>query len=63
MKEIEIIIDKNGEVSIDLKGYQGQGCSEIAKILANSIGKTVKNNKKCEYYNSNTNKTKNKLGN
>lgn len=54
MKEIEIVIDKDGEVSIDLKGYQGKGCSNISEALANALGTRVKNDKKCEYWQTET---------
>lgn len=54
MKEIEIVIDKDGEVSIDLKGYQGKGCSNIAEALANALGTRVKSDKKCEYWQAET---------
>lgn len=50
MKEIEIIIDANGEASIDLKGYHGKGCSNIAEALSKALGQTVKSDKKCEFY-------------
>ena len=50
MKEIEITIDKDGQIEIDLKGYHGKGCQNIARELAKSLGTTVKNEKKPEFY-------------
>lgn len=52
MKEIEIIIGKDGEVTFDLDGYKGKGCSEIAEKFSKALGKTVKSDKKCEFYQS-----------
>lgn len=54
MKEIEVIVDTNGEVSIDLDGYKGKGCSQVSESLAKSLGVTLKSNKKCEYHQNET---------
>lgn len=50
MKEIEVIIDKNGECSIELFGWEGKGCAEIADKLAKAMGTKTKGTKKAEYY-------------
>lgn len=54
MKQIEIIIDKNGEVTFDLQGWHGQGCAEVADQLVKSFGKEVTRTQKCEYYEEQT---------
>lgn len=38
-KEIEIKIDKNGKVSIEAFGFQGQGCEEAIKFIIDGLGK------------------------
>lgn len=50
MKEIEIIIDKNGDITIDLVGWKGDGCAQIAEALSRALGKTIQIDKKCEFY-------------
>ncbi len=50
MKEIEITIDLDGKVEIDQTGFHGKGCDKIAEALSKVIGKVVKQEKKCEYY-------------
>ncbi|KKM91563.1 hypothetical protein LCGC14_1227230 [marine sediment metagenome] len=50
MKEIEITIDKDGQVEIDLKGFQGKGCEEITRQLAKGLGSIVRSDKKPEFY-------------
>ena len=50
MKEIEVTIDTNGEVSIDLIGFKGKGCAEVADKLAKALGTQINRDKKCEYW-------------
>lgn len=54
MREIEIIVDTNGEISLDLQGYHGKGCSKIAEELAKAIGTKISSDKKCEYWETET---------
>lgn len=49
-KEVEMTINVDGTVEIDLQGFQGKGCSQVAEQLAKAIGTTVKRDKKCEYH-------------
>jgi len=59
MKEIEITIDADGDAEIDLKGFNGQGCTEITNQLVKALsGEKVKRIKKSEYYKT---KTKEKI--
>jgi hypothetical protein len=61
-KEIEIIIPADGsDIKVDLKGYEGVGCSsEIEELLKELDGKSVLSNRKPEYYKK-TIKNKNTL--
>ncbi|KKL17363.1 hypothetical protein LCGC14_2486320 [marine sediment metagenome] len=49
-KDITIIIDEEGKVTAEAKGYKGKGCADdIDEILA-GVGKTIKTTKKTDYY-------------
>lgn len=50
MKEIEFTIDENGEVEIDLKGYNGKGCHLVAEAFIKALGKAKTTNKKQEFW-------------
>ena len=50
MTEIEVVIDKEGKVSIDLFGFNGKGCTEISDQLSKALGTRVERKKKGEYY-------------
>ena len=51
LKEIEITIDENGEISLDMQGFQGKGCSDLSKKLIQAMkGKIKSVKKKNEYY-------------
>ena len=50
MPEIEITIDKNGNVDIDLLNYHGQGCSLDSEAFAKALGTTIKRDQKHEYW-------------
>ena len=51
MKEIEITIDENGEISLDLQGFQGKGCGDLIKKITQAMkGKVKVSKKKNEYY-------------
>ena len=60
MKEIEVTIDNNGEISMDLIGWHGVGCLEDAKKLAKSLGTTIKSDHKDDYWKTEQ-KTKQKI--
>lgn len=57
-KEIEIIIGTDGTVSVDMIGYQGNGCSEEAGKIIDALGTALKSNKKNEYYQKKKNEVK-----
>ena len=48
-KLITIEIDENGNSSIDLQGFQGQGCGDVAKDFRGGDSVT-QSNKKREFY-------------
>jgi len=37
-KEIEIKIDKDGKISVEAFGFQGQGCEEAIKFIMDGLG-------------------------
>jgi acylphosphatase len=50
MKEIEIIIDKNGEVRVHVMGIKGASCLEFTKWLEQALGPTIQQQFTGEYY-------------
>ena len=50
MKEIEIIIDTDGQIGIDAIGFKGKGCEELTKQIAKALGQIVESKKKQEYW-------------
>ena len=48
-KLITVEIDENGNSSIDLEGFQGQGCGDVAKDFRGGDSIT-QSNKKREFY-------------
>jgi hypothetical protein len=52
-KLITVEIDENGNSSIDLEGFQGQGCGDVAKDFRGGDSVT-QSNKKREFYTQET---------
>ena len=50
MKEIEVTIDENGEISVDLTGYRGKGCAVDSDAFIKALGKVKSREKKNEYW-------------
>lgn len=56
MKIVEIVIDKNGKMSIEGKGFEGTECEKHIKAIEESLVKAgiqmgqVEEKKKPEYY-------------
>jgi hypothetical protein len=48
-KLITVEIDENGNSSLDLEGFQGQGCGDVAKDFRGGDSVT-QSNKKREFY-------------
>jgi hypothetical protein len=41
VQEIEVTIDKNGQVHIQVRGVKGNACLEITRELEQALGNTV----------------------
>lgn len=54
MQEIEITIDKEGNVDIDLLNFHGQGCSLASEAMAKALGTVIKRDQKHEYWQQDT---------
>ena len=50
MKELEIIIEKNGRVQVAVRGIPGEGCRTQTKGLEEAIGTVEERNYTAEYY-------------
>lgn len=49
-KEIEFTIDEDGNVEIDLIGFEGKGCTEMSDKLIKALGHATFQQKKKEFY-------------
>lgn len=49
-KTITIEIDEAGNSSLDLNGFQGKGCGDVAKLFQGS-DRIIQSDKKREYHN------------
>lgn len=54
MREIEVIIEPDGEISFDLVGWKGKGCHEVAEKLTKALGQTIEHHQKKEYWQTDT---------
>lgn len=50
MKEMVVTIDKNGNVSIDTKGFVGTDCDTETKKMVDELGTVLNKDRKPEYY-------------
>ncbi|MHC4646229.1 MAG: DUF2997 domain-containing protein [Planctomycetota bacterium] len=48
--EVEIVISKDGEVKVHIKGVKGKGCMEYAKWLTRIVGRVKDQKVTSEYY-------------
>lgn len=48
-KTITVEISKDGKASIDLAGFEGEGCEAVAKAF-DELGKVEEDKKKPEFY-------------
>lgn len=53
-KELVIVIDEQGSVHIEAKGYGGQGCLAATKEIEEALGAVEKRTIKAEMYQSET---------
>ena len=49
-RELIVTIGKDGNVTIDVQGFSGEGCEEFTKELEQELGVVIKRSKKPEYY-------------
>lgn len=48
-KEIEVIIDEEGNVSVEGHGFKGPECERAMQEVENALGITIRHNYKPEY--------------
>ena len=63
MKEIKLIIGKDGKVNIDVAGVNGPACQNLTKSIETALGKTESVKKKPEFHQQQATGTKQRLGN
>jgi hypothetical protein len=54
MKTVTVLISPDGEVSLDLAGFHGQGCAKVMKDFTDGAGQIKREVKKREYAESDT---------
>ena len=50
MKELEIMIDRNGKVQVAVRGIKGEGCLTATQDLENALGNVEERGYTAEYY-------------
>ena len=50
MKEVVFTIDEEGNIKIDMIGFEGKGCGELADRLAKALGTITHREQKQEFY-------------
>lgn len=45
-KEITLLIDRDGKVKIDMAGFEGEACSDVARLLERALGTASKTTRK-----------------
>lgn len=48
--EFEIVISPEGKVEIEVKGVQGNSCTDLTRFLEEALGDIDERNFKAEYY-------------
>lgn len=49
-KEIDVIVNPDGSVTIEALGFEGKACEDATRELEKALGKTVSEHRKSEYY-------------
>lgn len=49
-KELEILIDEKGKVSVHIKGVKGTACEDIERLLAEAVGRVERSEPTEEYW-------------
>lgn len=47
---VEVTIDPQGKVTVETKGVVGQGCEALSRAIEQSIGSTIDNARKPEFF-------------
>ena len=50
--EIEVIVSSNGTVTVEVKGQQGSGCTDLTRSLEEALGSVESRECKVEFYES-----------
>ena len=50
MKTIELIIDPDGTVRVETRGFPGRNCLEASRLLTAALGRTVGGRLTAEFY-------------
>ena len=50
MKTIEIVIDREGQTTVQTRGFSGPSCREASKFLAQALGATTTEQLTSEFY-------------
>ena len=50
MRELEIIVDKTGKVTIETIGFVGSSCEDVSKQIAKALGEVSNVEHKSEYF-------------
>ena len=46
-----VVVDKQGNVSMETQGFQGSSCASAAEFLSQALGEVKTTQKTAEYYN------------
>ena len=49
-KEIEVIVNPDGSVTIEASGFEGKACEDATRELEKVLGETTSEQRKSEYY-------------
>ena len=52
MTEIEIVVSKDGTVTVEAKGAVGPGCLDLTRALEDALGSVASRSCKVEFYES-----------
>lgn len=52
-KQVEIKIKPDGSLTVEMIGFQGDGCARTAQQFIDALGKNVKTDRKPEFYDDN----------
>ncbi len=50
MQELEIVIDRDGQVSISVRGAKGTGCLDLTRTLEAQLGDLVERTHTAEFF-------------